>query len=215
MKSASLWAEAGKVTTLMGRNGSGKTTLMRVAAGTLRPDFGVVSFFGQVTEHPRLARLARQGLMFVPQNRLAMPHYLALDQLQAVASRFGRTHVDQAIEVARLAPLLDRPVDTMSGGERARLSLGLAFVRQPRVLIADEPLVGLAPVEQEALAELLRTLAANGTAVVTSGHDARILLNASDVIIWSAAGTTHHLGSPSDALGHEQFRREYLGPAFT
>jgi ABC-type branched-subunit amino acid transport system ATPase component len=90
----------------------------------------------------------------------------------------------------------------------------LAFARSPRVLIADEPLVGLAPEDQEFFGSLLRRLAAQGTAVVTSGHDARVLLGVSDVIIWSVAGTTHHLGTPREALAHEQFRREYLGPAF-
>ncbi len=94
------------------------------------------------------------------------------------------------------------------------VSLALALARRPEVLIADEPLVGLQPTDQEALGISLRALAASGTAVVTSGHDARVLLGISDVILWSVAGTTHHIGSPSDALAHGQFRREYLGPGF-
>ena len=82
------------------------------------------------------------------------------------------------------------------------------------MLVADEPLVGLTPIDQEMLGQALRRVAARGTAVVTSGHDARVLLDISDVILWSVAGTTHHIGSPSAALVHNQFRREYLGPAF-
>jgi len=60
----------------------------------------------------------------------------------------------------------------------------------------------------------MRRLATRGTAVVTSGHDVRALLDISDVIIWSVGGTTHHLGTPSSALAHDQFRREYLGPRY-
>ncbi len=86
--------------------------------------------------------------------------------------------------------------------------------RRPKVLVADEPLVGLAPADQEALAAVLKTMAGDGTAVVTCGHDVPVLLSVSDVIIWSVAGTTHHLGTPAEALAHAQFTREYLGPRF-
>lgn len=131
LKSASLWAAEGKVTTLMGRNGSGKTTLMRIAAGDLRPDRGRVALDGQTIRRPRLARLARRGLMYVPQNHLGAPHL------------------------------------------KVKAHLG-----------------------------------------VTSGHDVRPLLAISDAVVWSVAGTTHHLGTPEEAVRHHQFRREYLGPGF-
>ena len=110
---------------------------------------------------------------------------------------------------------MQQRVYSLSGGERVRVSIALALARMPSVLVADEPLVGLTPIDQETLGQALRRMAARGTAVVTSGHDARILLDISDVILWSVAGTTHHIGSPSEALAHDQFRREYLGPAFT
>lgn len=82
------------------------------------------------------------------------------------------------------------------------------------VILGDEPLVGLAPIDQERLGTLLRSVAEAGVAVVTSGHDTRALLEVSDSVIWSVAGTTHHLGSPADAVQHHQFVREYLGPGF-
>jgi len=214
LKSASLWAEPGKVTTLMGRNGSGKTTLMRIAAGELRADYGVVSFFGDVRERHTLAGLARMGLMYLPQEQLPAPGYTVRDHVRAVAVTFGEDWVDEAIEETRLGALMDHRVEVLSGGERMRVSLGLAFARRPTVLIADEPLVGLAPKDQEQIARALRRLARSGVAVVTSGHDAQALLDISDVVLWSVAGTTHHIGSAEDALRHEQFCREYLGPKF-
>jgi len=214
LKSASLWAEAGKVTTLMGRNGSGKTTLMRIASGVLRADQGVVSLFGLATERPRLAEMAKAGLMFLPQNRLPVPRYRVGAHFDALGSVFGTGPIDRAIVRARLGSLLDQPVASLSGGERARLSLGLAFARCPKVLLADEPLVGLAPVDQEEIAGLLEAMARSGVAVVVSGHDTSVLLSVSDVIIWSVAGTTHHIGSAAEAQEHHQFRQEYLGPGY-
>ncbi len=214
LKSASLWAEPGKVTTLMGRNGSGKTTLMKIAVGVLRSDYGVVSFLGDVRERCSLARLARSGLMYLPQGGLVSPNYRVGDHFLALKSVFASAGIEEAIADARLGDLVHQRVYSLSGGERVRVSIALALARKPKVLIADEPLVGLTPIDQEMLGQALRRVAARGTAVVTSGHDARVLLNISDVILWSVAGTTHHIGSPSDALAHTQFRREYLGPGF-
>lgn len=212
LKAAAVWAKAGEVTTLLGRNGSGKTTLMRIVAGDLRADQGTIWFGGAVWERPSLARAARAGLMFVPQDELVVPGYRVRQHFSALKAAFASARVDSAIRHARIADLLDQQVSSLSGGERMRVSLALALARRPKVLIADEPLVGLAPMDQELLADFLRGMAREGTAVITSGHDTRVLLELSDVVIWSAAGTTHHLGTPSEALKHQQFLREYLGP---
>ena len=214
LKSASLWAEPGKVTTLMGRNGSGKTTLMKIAAGVLRPSYGVVSFLGDVRERHSLSRLARLGLMYVPQEGLVSPNYRVRDHSLAMESVFGALGSEAAIADARLADLMEQQAYSLSGGERLRVSMGLALARAPVVLVVDEPLVGLSPMDQEMIGQALRRLASRGTAVVTSGHDTRALLHISDVILWSVAGTTHHISSPEEALTHDQFRREYLGPGF-
>jgi ABC-type multidrug transport system ATPase subunit len=214
LKSAALWAESGKVTTLLGRNGSGKTTLMKIAAGLMRADQGVVSFMGEANERYTLARLARRGLMFLPQEPLGVPDYRVSSLFAGVEHTYATGRSEEAIAVARLEVLLDQRVRTLSRGERVRVSIGLALARRPSVLITDEPLVGLAPTDQESVAQLLRDLAAEGTAIVTSGHDTRVLLSFADTVIWSVAGTTHHLGSPTDAVANWQFRREYLGPGF-
>jgi len=214
LNSAGLWAEPGKVTVLLGRNGSGKTTLMKVAAGVLRPDQGVVSMAGNPSERHRLPTLARLGLMFLPQEQIGVPAYRVGDLFTAVEGTFSTGRGVEAVQAAGLRHLLDQRVGSLSRGERVRLSIGLALARHPKVLIADEPLVGLAPKDQESAARLLRDLSADGAAVITSGHDARILLEHADVVIWSVAGTTHYLGSPEDAVAHWQFRREYLGLAW-
>lgn len=215
LKAASMWGESGKVTTLLGRNGAGKTTLMKIAVGVLRADYGVISVFGEVRERQSLPRLARAGLMYVPQDQLVSPGYRVREHLDAIATIFGSDGIDGAVSEMRIDGLLDESVSSLSGGERMRVSLALALAREPKVLIADEPLVGLSPKDQQALGWSLRRLAERGTAVITCGHDAPSLFGISDVIIWCVSGTTHHLGTPSQALAHSQFRREYLGPGFS
>ena len=214
LKGASLLGEPGKVTTLLGRNGAGKTTLMKISAGVLRADGGVVSVFGDARKRHSLARLARLGLMYVPQEQLVSPGYRVRDHMRALAATFDSTGVDEAISELRIESLLDQRVASLSGGERMRVSLALAWARSAKVLIADEPLVRLSPHNQEALGRSLRTLAARGTAVITSGHEARALLRISDVILWCVDGITHLLGTPTEALANDRFRREYLGPGF-
>ena len=102
LKAASLWAEAGKVTTLLGRNGAGKTTLMKIAAGVLRADYGVVALFGDAKENHSLHRLARSGLMYVPQEQLVSPAYRVRDHLKALATTFGSAGIDGAISEMRI-----------------------------------------------------------------------------------------------------------------
>ncbi len=212
LKSASMWAEPGRISTLMGRNGSGKTTLLRIAVGELRPDYGALHFGGRSADRHSLPKLARAGLMFVPQRGICAPHFTVRSHFRAMASAYDLGDPAPAIDAARLEAFLDEPVRVLSGGERSRVSFGLVHYRRPTVLVADEPLAGLAPKDRDPLFRVFRDLAEAGCAVVTSGHDAIDLLRLSDVIIWSVAGTTHHLGSPREALEHAQFRREYLGP---
>lgn len=214
LKAGSVWAVEGKVVTLLGRNGSGKTTLLKAAAGVLRPDYGVVALNGHARERQSLWRLARAGVMYLPQGGLVAPGFTGRAHFEALGRVYGRATIDEAVELVGIGSLLDQRCETLSGGEAARVSLGLAFARRPTVLLADEPLVGLTPKDQEFLGAKLVEMARRGVAVVTSGHDVRALLAISDQIIWSVAGTTHHLGSVSDALGHDQFRREYLGPGW-
>jgi len=152
--------------------------------------------------------------MYLPQEPLGVPAYRVRALFAAVERTYATGRAEEAVATARLDALLDQRVATLSRGERVRVSIGLALARRPSVLIADEPLVGLAPKDQESVGQLLRGLAAQDTAIVTSGHDTRALLSLSDIVIWSVAGTTHHLGSPADAIAHWQFRREYLGPGF-
>jgi ABC-type multidrug transport system ATPase subunit len=214
LKSASVWGEEGRVSVLLGCNGSGKTTLMRIACGRLRADYGMVRFGDYGRERPRLAELARLGLMYVPQDQLLDNGYSVAQHLAFVVHRFGSFRLEEAIDRLRLSELLDLRPWQLSGGERMRASLALAVVRGPRCLVVDEPLVGLAPLDSELLVRTLRAIADGGCAVVTSGHSARELLGLSDSVIWCVAGTTHHLGSPEQAIAHTQFVREYLGPGF-
>jgi len=211
LKVASLWLEKGRISALLGRNGSGKSTLLRIATGQLSADQGAIHFRGVVYERPRLRTLAAQGLFYLPDSGLLSRRLPLEEQLDAVRWRFGNGALDNAISRLHLGNLLGQNADELSGGERRRAELALAWGRQPLCLLADEPLAGIQPGDREIVGEELRQLAAAGCAILVTGHEVREILTITHEVVWMTAGTTHGLGAPDDALRHQQFRREYLG----
>jgi ABC-type multidrug transport system ATPase subunit len=212
LTAATLWARRGSIAALLGRNGCGKSTLLRVAAGLLAADQGVILFDGRVHARPRLHQLANDGLFLLPERGL-LPRTDALRTLlRMVADRFGTYNLlDDVIDRLRVGDLLDRTADTFSGGECRRAEVAIALTRAPRVLLADEPFMGIAPKDIDTIASALRQLAQDGCAIVASGHEVEALLELADEVVWMTAGTTHSLGSPAAARAHWQFRHEYLG----
>lgn len=213
LKSASIWAHEHRITVLLGGNGSGKTTLLRAALGLCGSDQGHVVFDGLHYSRPRLFDLAQRGLYFLPDCGALSRRMRCSVQASILAGRFGISRFERTAQELGVADLLDRHPGELSGGERTRVELSMAIARGARCLVADEPLVGVEPRDRPVVLAMLRSVAATGAAVVLTGHDVRELLDAADDVIWMVGGTTHGLGSPEEAKAHQQFRREYLGPA--
>jgi ABC-type multidrug transport system ATPase subunit len=211
LKCATFWAVPGTVTVLFGRNGSGKSTLIKAALGLLRADFGTVRFGGLTFLRPKLHRFSRMGLMYLPDRGLFSRRRTFRWHHRLLSLQLGAGLNLTPLETMRVKSLLDRREDQMSRGERRRAELSLALARNPRCLIADEPLAGIAPADQELVSRALRVLADHGSAVLVTGHDVDPLMALADDVVWVVGGTTHWLGPPSAARDHFQFRREYLG----
>lgn len=214
LRSASLRAKAGEVRAIFGRNGEGKSTLLKIAVGRLQPDSGVVRMGATAFLRASLPTLATQGVFYLPDHGILAPAYSLDLQLGLFERRYGRRHRRDAARLARVEHLLDRHPASMSGGELRRAEVALAITRMPTVLIADEPYRGITPADHDDLTDLFRTLAAEGCAVVVTGHEVPSLLAAADHITWCTDGTTYELGTPAQACEHDAFRRGYLGPGF-
>jgi lipopolysaccharide export system ATP-binding protein len=213
LKSASVWATPGRITALFGRNGCGKSTLLKIGAGLMRADAGAVHFDGRCELRPRLHRLAARGLFYLPQEHLLADRWSLREHLEAVRWRFGSPDPEAVITELGLGGLLDHWPHEMSGGERRRAELGIAWLRRPKCLLADEPFLAIDPGAAEVLAAALRKLAAEGCAILVTGHEVSQLMAIADDVVWMVAGTTHAIGTPREAADHHQFRREYLGPS--
>jgi len=212
LKAATVWAKPGQVTVLLGRNGCGKTTLIRAALGLCRREFGVVRFADQVYERPCLPTLARRGLFYLPDRGLLSWRRTVNWHLRAM-SQSVRHPIDLgSISWLGIESLRRKTAKKMSGGERRRVEVGLALLRRPSCLIADEPLAEVSPADRQRVAQGIRELAGHGCAVLVTGHEVDDLLDLADIVVWMVGGTTHWLGTPAEARAHAQFRLTYLGP---
>jgi lipopolysaccharide export system ATP-binding protein len=211
LSSATLRAVPGEVRVIFGRNGVGKSTLLKIAAGWLSPDSGTVHFDGRAYESARLTELAAAGLFYLPDHDLFSTAFTVRHQLEMFRRQFGGQDVDESAGRMGIADHLDKRPPELSGGERRRAEVTAVFVRRPKCLLADEPYRGIAPKDAEDLTRAFADLAADGMAVVITGHEVPTLLDAADHISWCTSGTTYELGPPAVAARHDQFRRDYLG----
>jgi ABC-type multidrug transport system ATPase subunit len=211
LNSATLRATRGELRALLGRNGAGKSTLLKVAAGLITPESGSVRFNGVVRERARMARMAREGLCFVPDRDLLSNAFTVRQQLAFAGSDTGR--IASIGDRLQIGHLLDSKPYQLSSGERRRAEVGFAMMRQPTCLLADEPLRNISPIDADALLQVFREIAHNGCAVVITGHEVPAILAVVDHVTWCTAGTTYEMGPPFMARNDERFMRDYLGPS--
>jgi ABC-type multidrug transport system ATPase subunit len=209
LSAGSLRAQTGEVRVLFGRNGIGKSTLLKIAVGIVRADSGTVHLDGHFLPSPSLPQLARAGVFYLPDHDILSPSMTLGAQLRLFERRFGARSAEEAARLARVEDFLDARTPSLSGGELRRAELALALARRPRCLLADEPFRGIAPVDHDLLSDIFRGMAAEGCAVVVTGHEVATLLALAHHVTWCTSGTTYELGAPERAQAHEAFQREY------
>jgi ABC-2 type transport system ATP-binding protein len=164
----SLELPAGEVTGLLGPSGCGKTTLMRCLVGVQIVAGGTVQVLGRPAGSPEV----RPRVGYVTQAAAVYADLTARENLRYFASILDAPHarVDETLELVRLGDEADRPVGTLSGGQRSRVSLATALLGRPELLVLDEPTVGLDPVLRDELWRTFHRLAADGVTVLVSSH---------------------------------------------
>lgn len=211
LKAASLRAYAGRITALVGRNGVGKTTLLEAGLGVRGANHRVVRLAGRWYPRPTLARLARDGLFYLPAHDFLDPFLPLSRQLAAVSRHFGGPPVEALLDQLHLVPFADARPRALSGGELRRAEVALALARAPTCLVADEPFRGLSPLDGDLIESALRRLARGGAAVVVTGHEIPRMQALADAVCWCTAGTTQEFLTAAEAWKAPQLLREFLG----
>ena len=217
LKGVSLEAKAGEVTCLLGPNGAGKTTLMMTLAGILRPQRGSIRFEGEELLGRSPAEIVARGLALVPENRLVFPALTVRENLNAGAfrrrDRAGiRADVDRMMaRFPRLAERDGQLAGTLSGGEQQMLAVARALMSRPRLLLMDEPSVGLAPKVVAEIFTIIRQLHAEGTTVFLVEQNARMALKVAQHFYLMEQGRVAFSGTPGQLAEDDVVQRAYLG----
>jgi branched-chain amino acid transport system ATP-binding protein len=217
LKGVSLQVAEGSVVSLIGANGAGKTTLLRGLSGLLRAREGSVSFNGQVISDLPAHRIAKLGVMQVPEGRQVFSDLTIDENL-----RMGAWLLNDAAEEARrrdqvltrfprLAERLSQRAVLLSGGEQQMLAIGRALMGDPKLLLLDEPSMGLAPLFVEEIFRIIETLKREGRTILLVEQNAQAALDVADYAYVLQSGRITLSGPARDIAGNAEVVAAYLG----
>ncbi len=209
----------GELVAVIGANGAGKSTLLRAVVGLIEVTAGTVDYRGERLRRPLPERLVRDGLALVPEGRLLFAAMSVRENLELGAYGAGRERraaIREGLErVHALFPVLAerarQPAETLSGGEQQMLAVARALMSRPRLLLLDEPSLGLAPMVIAEIFAALDRLRAEGVTILLVEQDARLALKHADRGYVMRTGRVVLEGSAADLLADESVRTIYLG----
>ena len=215
LKGVSLQVETGKITCLLGPNGAGKTTLMMTIAGLLHPRRGSIRLAGTELVGLSPARIVGHGIALVPENRLVFPSMSVLENLQAGAYQ-RKDAIESDLErmferFPRLKERMAQQAGTLSGGEQQMLAVARALMSRPRLLLMDEPSLGLAPLVVEEIFRTIAELHRDGVTIFLVEQNAHMALKVAHKFFLMEQGKVTFAGAPGDVAEDEVIQRAYLG----
>ena len=212
----SLSVAEGEIVALVGSNCAGKSTLMKSIMGVVRPTRGTVTFAGASLDGLAVEEVVRRGVVLVPEGRgilgsLTVRENLRLGAYQRRDARIGADLEQVAARFPVLGQRLGQKAGSLSGGEQQMLAIGRALMARPRLLLLDEPSLGLAPVVTASIFDIIASLARDGVTVLLVEQNAAEALRLAHRAYVLESGRVVLEGEASDLLQHERVREAYLG----
>ena len=217
LKGVSLNANQGQVTCLLGPNGAGKSTLMMSVAGILKPKQGHIKFCGEDITGKSPADIVSRGLALVPENRLVFPALDVRENLMAGAFRrrdhaLIRADIDAMFDrFPRLRERHNQPAGTLSGGEQQMLAVARALMSRPKLLLMDEPSVGLAPKVVAEIFNIIKQLHAEGVSIFLVEQNANMAAKVAQHFYLLEQGRQVFSGDAAAMAADDVIQRVYLG----
>ena len=215
LKDISFRVEEGEIVALLGANGAGKTTTQKTVSGMLRPALGEIRFDGQRIDGIPAHELIHLGICHVPEGRHVFPRMTVAENLEMGAFRFKRPDEKVLAHVldlfSRLQERYKQQAGTLSGGEQQMLAIGRALMGKPRLLLLDEPSMGLAPLIVKQIFDIVREINTEGATVLLVEQNAHMALSVADRGYVLETGSLLVSGKPDELWGNPDVRAAYLG----
>jgi len=215
LKGISFHAGAGEIVALLGANGAGKTTTQKTVSGMLRPTLGGITLDGNRIDGIPAHELISRGVCHVPEGRHVFPRMTVEENLEIGAFRFRHTDQGDLDHVLGLFPLLkeryQQQAGTLSGGEQQMLAIGRALMGRPRLLLLDEPSMGLAPIIVAQIFTIIREINSSGVTVLLVEQNAVQALSLADRGYVLETGEIVLSGTGAELLADDRVRAAYLG----
>ena len=215
-----LKVNSGEIVTIIGPNGTGKTALLRVISGLMKPEKGSITFFGERIDGLHSHEIVKRGIAHCPERKRLFPEMSVMENLEMGAYlRKDTKNIDQDLKkVISLFPLLEERKNqdsrTLSGGEQQMLAIARALMSNPKLLILDEPSLGLAPIIREKLVAAIKKIRNDGITILMVEQDVCLALSLCDRGYVFEDGTVAMNGSKKYLEGNPRIKEAYLGVTY-
>ncbi len=218
IKGVSLRVEEGEVVSLIGANGAGKTTTLQTISGLLHPKMGSVLFRGKDITKVEAHKIVQMGMAQCPEGRRVFANLTVRENLQMGAFTVKDTAANIEADMKRVFERFPRLEErqsqlagTLSGGEQQMLAMGRALMSRPKILLLDEPSMGLAPILVKEIFDIIRSVSHDGMTVLLVEQNAKMALSISHRAYVLETGTIALEGSAQDLMNNERIKKAYLG----
>ena len=217
LKGISFQVEQGEVIALIGANGAGKTTTLHTITGLLTPKKGTVTFEGKDITHVPAHKIVSMGIAHVPEGRRVFADLSVYQNLRMGAyTRKDKTEIETTLAAVykrfpRLEERKNQRAGTLSGGEQQMLAMGRALMSKPKLIVMDEPSMGLSPIFVNEIFDIIQDISRAGTTVLLVEQNAKKALNIADRAYVLETGTISLSGSAKDLLDDDSVKKAYLG----
>ncbi|BDD38380.1 ABC transporter ATP-binding protein [Streptococcus ruminantium] len=217
VKNVSFEVNEGEVVTLIGANGAGKTSILRTISGLVRPSLGTISFLGNEIQKIPARKIVADGLSQVPEGRHIFSGLTVMENLEMGAFLRNNREENQAnlkkifSRFPRLEERKNQDAATLSGGEQQMLAMGRALMSQPKLLLLDEPSMGLAPIFIQEIFDIIQDIQKQGTTVLLIEQNANKALAIADRGYVLETGKIVLTGTGKELLASEEVKKAYLG----
>jgi branched-chain amino acid transport system ATP-binding protein len=215
LKDVSLEVRPGEIVALIGANGAGKSTTLRTISGLLRSKSGSINFMDENISHTEAYKLVSKGMAHVPEGRHVFLQMTVQENLELGAYTSGKYVKEGIQEVFQRFPRLkhrkNQIAGTLSGGEQQMLAMGRALMSRPKLIMMDEPSMGLAPILVEQIFDIIRDLHEAGTTILLVEQNAEMALRIADRAYVLESGRIKLSGTGSELAQSDEIKKAYLG----